>query len=157
MKAATINEIKQELHTVSPAILLDLCVRLAKYKKENKELLSYLLFEAHNEQGFIESVKAEIDSQFAEINQGNVFFAKKGLRKILRTTTKYIRYTGSRQAEIELLLYYTNCIKLSSIPVKKSTQLVNLYQSQLKKINAAISTMHEDLQYDYRKQAEKLI
>lgn len=157
MKAATINEIKQALNTVSPSTLLELCIRLVKYKKENKELLSYLLFEAHDDQGFIDSVKKEIDTQFAEMNQANVYFAKKGLRKILRITTKYIRHTGSKQAEVELLLYFCKCIRLSSIPVKKSTQLINLYQSQLKKINNAISGMHEDLQYDYRKETEKWI
>jgi hypothetical protein len=44
MKAATINEIKLELNTIAPAKLLDLCVRLAKYKKENKELLNVPAF-----------------------------------------------------------------------------------------------------------------
>ena len=56
MKAATIHEIKQELNTTPPAALLDLCLRLAKYKKENKELLTFLLFEAHDEAAYIESV-----------------------------------------------------------------------------------------------------
>ena len=40
MKAATIHEIKQELVTLKPAALSELCLRLAKFKKENKELLT---------------------------------------------------------------------------------------------------------------------
>ena len=32
----------------------------------------------------------------------------------------------------------------------------NLYQNQLKKINAVIEKLHEDLQYDYLKEMEEL-
>ncbi|MEO5892839.1 MAG: hypothetical protein ABIQ31_21495 [Ferruginibacter sp.] len=156
MKAATINEIKQELNVIAPAKLLDLCIRLAKYKKDNKELLNYLLFEAHDESAYIENVKAEIDEQFIAINLSNLHFVKKSLRKILRTTAKYIRYTGSKQAEVELLLYFCSRLVSSAIPFHKSTALVNLYQSQLKKIGKVIATLHEDLQYDYLKELKKL-
>ncbi|MEP7108936.1 MAG: hypothetical protein ABI760_13165 [Ferruginibacter sp.] len=156
MKAATINEIKQELNAIAPEKLLDLCLRLAKYKKENKELLSYLLFEAHDESAYIESVKIDMEAHFAEINQSNLYFAKKSLRKILRTTGKYIRYTSSRQAEVELLLYFCSTLFNSSIPIRKSTGLNNLYQFQLKKIAKLIATLHEDLQYDYLKELKRL-
>ena len=60
MKAATISEIKHELTQTNPSILIDLCLKLAKFKKDNKELLTYLLFEAHDEVAFIEQVKLEI-------------------------------------------------------------------------------------------------
>jgi hypothetical protein len=32
--------------------------------------------------------------------------------------------------------------------------MVNLYNSQLKKINKAMKTLHEDLQYEYEKDLE---
>src|SRR5829696_6608627 len=135
MKAATMNELKQELNTVPPAQLLEICLRLAKYKKDNKELISYLLFEAHDEGAYTESVKKEMDEQFALINKTNLYFAKKSLRKILRTTGKYIRYTGSKQAEVELLLYFCISLVNSGINIYKNLALKNLYQGQLKKIN----------------------
>jgi len=156
MKAATINEIKQELNAVAPAKLLELCLRLAKYKKENKELLTYLLFEAHDEAAFIETVKQDMEEQFAAINHSNLYFAKKSLRKILRITAKYIRHTGSKQAEVELLLHFCRTLVNSPIPIQKNTVLNNLYQFQLKKIAKVIDTLHEDLQYDYLKELEKL-
>lgn len=156
MKAATINEIKQELNAIAPAKLLDLCIRLAKYKKDNKELLTYLLFEAHDEAAYIDSIKSEMDEQFAEINLSNLYFIKKSLRKILRITVKCIRYTGSKQAEVELLLYFCSSLVNSSIPIHKNTALTNLYQFQLKKIAKVIATLHEDLQYDYLKQLKDL-
>src|SRR5580658_3309068 len=106
MKTATVNELKRELVNIPPAQLTELCLRLVKFKKENKELLTYLLFEAADEQGYVISVKKEMDDQFLTINQSNLYFAKKTIRKILRITNKHIRYTGSRQVEVELLIHF---------------------------------------------------
>src|SRR6478736_2918206 len=99
MKTASVHELKQELQSVAPGRLLELCLRLAKFKKENKELLTYLLFESHDEEAYIQSVKAMIDEGFDELGHTSVYLTKKSLRKILRLTNKYIRYTGSKQAE----------------------------------------------------------
>lgn len=156
MKAASISDIKQELTNLQPAKLLELCLRLAKYKKDNKELLNYLLFEANDEQTYISNVKTEMEEAFAEINQSNLYFAKKSLRKILRNTAKHIRYTASKQAEVELLLHFCQTLKHSGIPLKNSTVLNNLYQFQLKKVAKVIATLHEDLQYDYLKELSQL-
>ena len=130
MKSATVFEIKDELLQLPPARLVDLCLRLVKFKKENKELLTYLLFEAHDIDAYIELVKTETAEAFTEINSSNLYFAKKTIRKILRNINKYIRYTGSKQAEIELLLFYCKTLKESGIPFQKSPALVNLYDGQ---------------------------
>ena len=156
MTAATISELKQELNTVSPARLLEMCLRLAKFKKDNKELLTYLLFEAHDETSYIESVKKNMQEEFGAINKSNLYFAKKSIRKILRTTNKYIRYTASKQAEVELLLSFCTSLVESGIPIKKNVALKNLYEGQLKKIGKVIATLHEDLQYDYLKHLDQL-
>ena len=136
MKAATIHEIKQELVTLKPAALSELCLRLAKFKKENKELLTYLLFEAHN--------------------QSHLYFAKKTLRKIIRVINKYCRYSTSKQTEVELRLHFCLSLNASGISLHRNTVITNLYQSQLKKVHAVLETLHEDLQYDYYKELEKL-
>ncbi len=156
MKAASISDIKQELTNISPQKLLELCLRLAKYKKDNKELLNYLLFEAHDEQAYISNVKLEIEEAFAQINKSNLYFVKKSLRKILRNTAKHIRYTTSKPAEVELLLHFCYTLKQFGIPLKTNTVLNNLYQFQLKKIAKVVCLMHEDLQYDYLKQLKEL-
>lgn len=156
MKSATIHELKQELSQLKPAELTTLCLRLARFKKENKELLTYLLFEAHDEDGYIAMVKKEVEEQFAEINLNHLYFVKKSLRKILRIINKHIRYTGSRLAETEWLIHFLQLIADSGIPVKKNTQISNLCNTQLKKLFAAIHTLHEDLQYEYLRQAERL-
>lgn len=156
MKSASISEIKKELSTLSSKELLEHCLRLAKYKKENKELLNYLLFEAGDEESYIESVKQEMDELFGEINRSNLYLVKKTLRKILRTTNKHIKYSGIKQTEIELLIYFCRKIKQSRIPIHKNTVLTNLYQQQLKKIGKALSTLHEDLQFDYQETLTEL-
>ena len=63
MKTATVTELKKELKTRSQADLVELCLKLSKFKKENKELLTYLLYEADNELQYIVNVKSEIDLQ----------------------------------------------------------------------------------------------
>ena len=157
MKTASISEIKQELTNASSKELLELCLRVIKYKKENKELLTFLLFEAHDLPSYTENIKKEMDEQFALINQSTLYLAKKSLRKILKTTNKYIKYTASKEAEVELLIYYCNKIKASGIRIKKSVALTNLYNNQVKKIKAVIETLHEDLQHDYNREIEELL
>lgn len=156
MKAASVNEIKQQLKETSPAQLTELCLRLARFKKENKELLTFLLFEADDLATYINSVKQQMDEDFSGINTSNIYFAKKTLRKILRTANKHIRYTGDKEAEAEILIHYLTNFKGLKISWNKSTALVNLYNAQIKKIKAAIATMHEDLQYDYLRSVERL-
>jgi hypothetical protein len=156
MKTATISELKQELQTLAPGRLLELCLRLTKYKKENKELLTYLLFEADDEQGYIVSVKKIIDEDFAELPKANLYLTKKSLRKTLRITNKFIKYTASKQVEAELLIYFCLQLKESGIPIYKSNALGNLFQQQLKKIQVAIAALHEDLQHDFTKQLSEI-
>jgi hypothetical protein len=156
MKIATVNEIKQELNVITPAEVKKLCLRLAAFKKENKELLSYLLFEAHNEHGYIESIKYEMDEEFMDLPKANLHLTKKSIRRILRTITKYGRYTGSAQSQIEMLIYFCGKLKSSGIPIHKSPALENMYSQQLKKINKLLASLHEDLRFDYSKQLELL-
>jgi len=157
MKSASVHELKKELSTVDPAKLLELCMYLAKYKKDNKEFLTYLLFHAHDEQDFVLAVKEEMDSLFLDVNTSSIYLAKKTLRKILRILTKYIRYTASKTVQIEVLMHYCACFKALGLDVESSAVLSNLYAQQLKKIQKALATLHEDLQYDYREELSTLL
>jgi len=156
MKAATVHEIKQELSSLPAARLVEICLRLARFKKDNKELLTYLLFEASDLSEYIANVKKEIDLGFEELPKPNLYLTKKSLRKVLRVTTRQIRYASSPQAEVELLTYFLHRIRQSGIPIDKHSVLTNLYQAQLKKIRSVIATLHEDLQYDYERELKGL-
>lgn len=157
MKAASISELKNELNELSRAELVAICLRLLKYKKENKELTSYLLFEAQNEEQFIKDIKEEVDELFLDVNKSNLYLAKKTLRKILNLINRNARYSGNKETEAELLLYFCKKLKDSKIPFHKSTVLNNLYQRQIIKIKKAISTLNDDLQADYEGYLEEII
>ena len=156
METASISVIKKELKNLPPEELQAIIARLAKYKKENKELLSYLLFEALDEQEFVEGVKNEIDEQFLNLNRTSFYLAKKTLRKVLKTTNKYIRFSGSKETEIQLLIHFCKKLKTSGLNYKASRVVFNMYINQIKRINKVLSMMHEDLQYDYKDEVENL-
>jgi hypothetical protein len=156
MKAASINELKQELVTLPPKKLLELCLRLARFKKENKELLSYMLFDAHNEAGYVDSIKKEIDDAFWNLPRTNMYIIKKGLRKILRSIAKYSKHTTSKESELELLIHFCRNLNNADIRFRTNKALSNLYDQQLKKLNLLASQVHEDLKFDYIKQLDLL-
>ncbi|MEM6316678.1 MAG: hypothetical protein AAF960_03355 [Bacteroidota bacterium] len=156
MKAATIAEIRKELHERPTKELIDLCLRLAKFKKDSKELLTYLLYESADEASYIRSVQQEIDEAFDQINAKSYFFIKKSIRKILRQVKKYIRYSGKKQTEVELLLYFCRKLKNMSPSYRRSTVMVNLYEGQIRMIRKAMTKLHEDLQFDYEEELAEL-
>ncbi|SHM65423.1 hypothetical protein SAMN05444266_109361 [Chitinophaga jiangningensis] len=149
MKSASVNDIKKELKTLPHESLVTICLRLAKFKAENKELLTYLLFEAEDLPAYVASIKAEIDEAFADIHREKSYLAKKKLRKIIRITNKYIRYVGDKETEADLLLYICQHMKDAHMVSKRNLQIHNIYMQLLKKSVKAIDTLHEDLQYEY--------
>lgn len=157
MKAATLAEIKKELQHKSEEELLSYCLSLSRFKKENKELLTYLLFEASDEEGYIQSVKNEIDLQFSEINNQNYYWMKKTIRKVLRHTRKYIRYSKKKTTELELLIYFCHKMLLLRPSIKENTVLINLYNRLVISIRKTIAKMEEDLQYDYNLKLEEVL
>lgn len=156
MEIAPISQIKKELDHLPPEVLAELVVRMARFKKENKELLSYLLFEASNEQEYIRLAKEEIDQEIGSLNRTSYYLAKKTLRKVLRTTNKYIRFSGKKETEIELLLHFCKSMKTSKLNYKANRVVFNLYLNQVKRIQKAITQVHEDLQFDYQEALEEL-
>jgi hypothetical protein len=157
MKPVTIKKIKDELHYKSSQELIELCLKLSKFKKENKELLSYLLFDAEDEETYINSVNEYITLLFADINTKSFFYIRKSVRKILKLTKKYIRYSKKKETEVELLLHFCKELKEISPSISKSPRLLNVYNRQLILIKKAIATLHEDLQYDYQLEFDQLL
>ena len=157
MKAVTLKQLKDELSHKSANELKELCLHLSKFKKENKELLTYLLFESHNEEQYIQSVKDQMDVLFSEINTKSYFYIRKSVRKILTLTKKFIKYSKNKETEVTLLLYF--CLKLKEFrpSISKSPRLTNTFDRQIILIKKAIATLHEDLQYDYQLELDELL
>jgi len=156
MKAVTVKELSQELTFRTPKELRDLCLRLSRFKKENKELLTYLLFESSDEQLYIANVKLEIDTQFEQINRSSYYLIKKSIRKILAMTRKYIRYSLNKQTEVELLIFFCTKLKKFTPPIDRNTSLMNIYTRLTDTVIRKLPLLHEDLQYDYRLEINEL-
>jgi hypothetical protein len=156
LKAATIKSLKDELAHKSTDELKELCLQLARFKVENKELLTYLLFEAHNEEQYIENCKLFIDNLFDEIDTKNVYYVRKKIRKILSSSKKLIRFSKKKETEAEILLHFCKKLKNYTPFFRRSTRLQNIFQTQLKMAKNAILKLHEDLQYDYQLELDNL-
>ena len=156
MDAASLNELKKELDELDPGQLQSLCLRLAKFRKDNKELLTYLLFEQQDEHGYVENMKREMTEEFNNISNLNTYYLKKSLRRILKLVNKQIRYSGLPETELALRIHFCQQIKESRMPVTGSTVLTNLYDQQLRKIDQTWKKLQEDIQQDYRDQIEQL-
>lgn len=154
MKAATVKAIKEELNMRSREELVELCLSLSKFKKENKELLTYLLYEVSDELSFINSIKDEIDLAFKEINRTSYYYLKKSIRKILRNTKKNIRYSKKKQTEVELILFYCNRLKNLSPPISKSIPLTRIFEREILRVEKIVTKLDADLQYDYANEIE---
>lgn len=143
-----LQDIKKELQHLSGLQIADLCLRLARHKKENKELLAYLLFEAGNQTDFVEKVKGEAGFMFSQLPVRS-YEAAKYLRKILRLIGKYIKFMASKEAEIELLLNFcANYIQYADRRTSyKPLRLILI--RQVEKIRTSIGKLHEDMQLDF--------
>jgi len=156
VKSHTLPEIQKELGTLEKKELLDLCIRLAKHKKENKELLSYLLFDVNDEKEYLEKVKKEIDELFHDVNRKTAYTTKKGLQKVVRNLNKLIKNSSKKESELDLRIYFCKKVKAARINLDSSKIISNLYYREIEKIKVAFSKLHEDLQYDYKEDLEKL-
>ena len=152
MKTATAKELRDELKDKNEQELRDIVLRLSRFKKENKELLSYLLFEAHHEDDYIQNIKDLIDSRMLEINTSNGYYAKKAVRRILKETKKYIRYSGHKETEVALLLYFIRSLQETHPKLRSNKVVSDIVKRQIILIKVRISTFHEDLQYDYQRE-----
>ena len=151
-----LQSIKKELQHISSSQLTDLCLRLSKYKKENKELLSYLLFESANHDTYIQGIKEEVDALFGEL-PSHSYYAAKSMRKILKLIAKHTKFMASKPAEIDLLIYY--CQQYINHIDKRTgyKPLRQILHKQLEKVNKLMAALHEDLQYDHKAAFEKVV
>jgi hypothetical protein len=157
MKAATVAQIKKELQYRSSDDLEQLCLRLARFKKENKELLTYLLFESDDEEGYVDHVKEYLSGLFGEINTTSYYYIRKSTRKILRETKKFIRYSNSKETEVDLLLFFCKQLREFRPKIDGNRMLMNLFNRQIQLIKSKIKGLHEDLQFDYTQELNNLI
>lgn len=152
MQAASIAELKKKLVLLDQGELLDACLRLARFKKDNKELLTYLLFMSDDEPRYANYLCTEIDGYFELTPKAH----KKTVRKIIRWMNKCLRFSGNKETEIQVRIHFCHALKSSKTPFRESRVMTNMYTGQLKKIDQAMAKLHEDIQAEYRMELERL-
>lgn len=156
MKSAPLNQIKSELKHLDHQQLFEICLKLSKSSTLSKEYLTYLLFYADDESGFVEDCKNEINEQFETVHVTNVYLAKKSIRKALKLVLKFSKFSKSKETEITLRIHFCIMLKNVGIRLKAYPVLDNLYLKQIEKIQSLVATLHEDVQIDYEDQLMSL-
>lgn len=150
MKSATLSEIKRALVEAGEPRLVEIALRLAKHKVENKELLTYLLFEEEDEQGYVNSARQDIEDAFAAVVNTNLYYYKKSVRKILRMVNRYSKFSANPQTELELRLHFCQCLRNRGVDFRKSPVIQNLFEQQVKKVDRLMDALPEDLRLDFQ-------
>lgn len=156
MKPEKLTTIKKELTGLSVQQLTEICLRLAKYKKDNKELLNYLLFNADDPLNYAEQVKTFLENEFQALPR-HYYQSSKTLRKILRLMNRHAKYTASRQVELEMLLWFGHNFLKYADTSSSHKPLQAIFIRQLDKIKALLPKLHEDLQFDYSREFDTLV
>jgi uncharacterized FlaG/YvyC family protein len=157
MKAASLPMIKKELETYTHKRLIEMTLSLARYKIENKEFLSYLLFDSDDKQTYVDELKLEINQQINDINKTSLYLTKKGMRKILRFISRYTKYMYSKEAEASLLIYFCTTIINTKLPISSNKTLANIYNKQLEKVSKLLTHLDDDLKFDYQEAIDELL
>lgn len=152
MEAASVAELKKALVKLDQGELLDACLRLVRFKKDNKELLTYLLFMSSDEQEFANYLCGQIDEHFSLTPNAH----KKTLRKIIRWMNKCIRFSGIKETEVQVRLHFCQALRASDTPYWRTKVTMNMYTGQLKKIRSAMAKFHEDVQAEYEQEVQEL-
>ncbi len=151
MKSASVKELKTTLENATSNELIEYCLQLIKFKKENKELLTYLIYDQNDTNQYAKNVQEYLNTLFEDVNIKQLYFAKKTIRKIIMLANKYIKYSKNAIVEIDIHLFVTEKIKALKLPLEQNKALLNIYNNQIKKINKTLINLHEDEQYDYLK------
>lgn len=150
VKASSIRELKKSLALMDQAQLMEVCLRLTRFKVDNKELLTYLLDYSSDEQAYAARVCDAIDELFPDTGKMH----KKTLRKIVRLMNKWIRYSGDKETELQVRIHFCQQCIDRNVGLESCRVKANLHATQIKKIDKVLEQVHPDLQFDFRSQMQ---
>lgn len=156
MNNPKLADLKKELNYHEVTELKELCLRLAKYKTENKELLNYLLFYQDRKDDYVLEVKTLLVTDFENLYP-SIYYVTKQLRKLTRIMNKHIKYIGEKDKEAEIALSFCELFIDTDLVKSSHKALIALLFRQLKRVNKLIPKLQEDLQFDFQQQFDLLI
>lgn len=157
IKPASLKTIKQELSLLPNQEVIQILLKLVRHRKENKELVSFILFDSKDEASYIRQMKLDMDESMKPVTLSNYATSLKYIRRVLRNTKKIARYSTHNEMEVELLMHFCSILKSKNLPVKEVKGLSKMWDRCIQCILKAISTLHEDLKYDYQTELDTLL
>ncbi len=151
-----LSDLKKELSELSKPDLIKLCLRVAKLKRENKELLAYLIFDADDPLFYAQKLKPELVDIFTLPFQ-HPYYLTKSIRKSLRIVSKYYRFTSNKQGETELLLYLVEQFHEHWRAEFKYQALAKVIFRCLDKAQSNLKRIDEDYRADFEQPLQKLL
>lgn len=155
MQTYSLLEQKKELQNLMPAELIDLCLRLARFKKENKELLEYLLFHQSNPMPYVELIKKEIENGFGALTGANYTDSKK-LRKMTKLLNKQAKYVQNSDIEVDLYLCFCTHFCHAICATSSAKVVQNFFLKAVLKIEKLSHKLHEDLAFDVQQELNNI-
>ena len=151
-----LSDLKKELLELSKPELIQLCLRVAKLKRENKELLAYLIFDSEDPIFYAQKLKPEIKEVFEQPFQ-HAYYLTKSIRKAMRLITKYYRFTSNKQGETELLIYLVEEFYLSWRNDYRYQALGKVIYRCLEKAQSNLKKIDEDFRADFEDPINELV
>ncbi len=156
MNVLSIGEVKKNLKHLTDDELSALLIKLAKYKKVNKEYLSFLLLNESNEDLYVEEVKEHLTELLDNINQSSIQYAKKTLRKVLRVLKQCSAFSEKDVTQLELSVFFCNELNKLQRSIRNHSIVQGMYNREVTKIDKIMKCMHEDLVADYETEWSQL-
>lgn len=151
-----LSDLKKELLELSKPELIQLCLRVAKLKRENKELLAYLIYDVDDPLFYAQKLKPEIKEVFNQPFQ-HAYYLTKSIRKAMRLITKYYRFTSNKQGETELLIYLVEEFHQSWRYEYRYQALGKIIFRCLEKAQSNLKKIEEDFKADFEQPISELL
>ena len=157
MEIAGLAEIRKELIHQSPDELIELVLRLARFRQDNKALTGYWLFNRQDPNQFLQQVHIALEDGFRTLNFSSGYWVKKGLRKWQRQVNLYGRICGEAWMQADMQSYYVwICLRAQS-RLAEPLYLASLVAAAEKKRLSFVKKLDADLQHDLQRQFERWI
>ncbi len=140
---------KKEITKLDAKTLADICIKLAKYKTENKEFLNYLLFHSYDNQPYIDELKLEINNTFSAL-KFNDYAHFKLIKVLLLRINKHLKFIGDKNQEAEIVAQFCNTF-MANVSVRSYYNgLIQILFRQFVRLQKIVGKLDEDLQFDYK-------
>jgi membrane-anchored protein YejM (alkaline phosphatase superfamily) len=150
MNVLSLSEIRKNLKHLSDEELCVILTKLAKFKKVNKEYVSFLLLNESNEDLYVEEVKEHLLELLENLNQSSIQYAKKTLRKVLKILRQCAAFSEKDVTQLDLSIFFCHELNKLQRSIRNHSIVQGMYNREITRMDKVLKAMHEDLVSDYQ-------